>query len=72
LSDRRRSNVPGQYIWPRIQKKNGTLANMVSRRSRAAPSNAADAPLGLRIAATMTSVSNTNLFTMLDIKSYHM
>jgi len=49
-----------------VLKKSGTLASIVNRRSRAAPNNAADAPLGVRMAATMKSVSKTNLYIVLD------
>jgi len=53
-----------------VLKKSGTLASIVYRRSKTAPNNAADAPLGLRMAATMTSVSKTNRYMMLNSISH--
>jgi len=45
--------------------KSGTLANKISLFLSASPNNAADTPIGLRIAATITSVSRTCLIMIL-------
>jgi hypothetical protein len=63
-------------IEPRSQLVLGesaaTLASMVSSDRRAATNNAADAPVGLRIAATTTLVSSTTSHIEKNVTLYMM